>query len=168
MRVVAVNDIDEWDDQSASDYTIVRCANEESQDEPVNFSATSSVVTGFIWPTEMEDPSDVYLGEDVEEELNVSQSITYLVTLGSEQNGRLALEDPKLGQHWELSDMDPLGISGFVDGFTDETLSAANLGFPGTVFSCYVTVPNTNIHDKQLYKIRSKNCKGWGPFSAEP
>ena len=31
----------------------------------------------------------------------------------------------------------------------------------------YVTVPNTNIHDKQLYKIRSKNCKGWGPYSSD-
>ena len=29
--VVAVNDIDEWDDESASDYTIVRCANEERE-----------------------------------------------------------------------------------------------------------------------------------------
>ena len=28
-------------------------------------------------------------------------------------------------------------------------------------------MPNTNIHDKQLYKIRSKNCKGWGPYSSD-
>ena len=26
--VVAVNDIDRWDDESASDYTVVRCSNE--------------------------------------------------------------------------------------------------------------------------------------------
>ena len=32
--VVAVNDIDEWDDESASDYTIVRCANEEREASP--------------------------------------------------------------------------------------------------------------------------------------
>lgn len=58
--------------------------------------------------------------------------------------------------------------NGIVDGFTDNTLSAANILFPGTRFKCYVTVPNTNQHDKQIYNIRSRNCKGWGPSSAVP
>ena len=95
----------------------------------------------------------------------------------------------------------PSHCTGFVDGFTDTTLSASNLLFPGAVFGChwawnshgswiimdrgswlqdlkshaekmmahwgYATLPNTNLHDKQFYKIRSKNCKGWGPFSSE-
>ena len=29
----------------------------------------------------------------------------------------------------------------------------------------YVTIPNRNLHDKQLYQIRAMNCKGWGPWS---
>ena len=248
-RVVAVNDIDEWDDESASDYTIVRCANEalptpwwlllnetstSTSTTMASIMATSSVVTGFVWPTEMEttstttlssvnstdafyklmglDPLDSYLQDDTVEDVNVSQSIldfyaqftlptppilriawtgcnatsrgtspcaTYFpgrlditgcVGVEFEPN-ESSLECPMEG--YEIYRNEELVASlapeenGFVDGFTDLTLSASNRRFPGTVFSCYVTVPNTNIHDKQLYKIRSKNCKGWGPYSSD-
>ncbi|CAE7465498.1 MYOM3 [Symbiodinium sp. CCMP2592] len=67
-RVVAVNDIDIWDDESASDYTIVRCSN-EAPEVPwwlqLNASTTTTtttaadnqtfaadLVTGFVWSAE--------------------------------------------------------------------------------------------------------------------
>jgi len=43
--VVAVNDIDEWDDESASDYTIVRCANEERE---ASRSICQVLFSGFV------------------------------------------------------------------------------------------------------------------------
>ncbi|CAK9089626.1 unnamed protein product [Durusdinium trenchii] len=252
-RVVAVNGIDEWDDESASDYTIVRC---DSQAQPTpwwlllnqssnvstdttvatSVTVTTTVVTGFVW-MEVEttttttalrvvtasdafykllglDPHDIYLVEDPEEE-NVSEmilrwndlqllatpptmSIAWTACNATAKYGvsrpspcaeffpdrsdirgcvRLEFEAPK-NTSWDCPVEEfeiwrneehiatvPSDQNGIVDGFTDLSNTASHLLYPGNLFGCYVTVPNTNLHDQQIYKMRSRNCLGWGPFS---
>ncbi|CAE7225930.1 unnamed protein product [Symbiodinium pilosum] len=67
-RVVAVNGIDVWDDESASDYTIVRCSNEAPEvpwwlqlnatttttttTAASNETFVADLVTGFVWSIE--------------------------------------------------------------------------------------------------------------------
>ncbi|CAE7600360.1 UGDH [Symbiodinium natans] len=43
--------------------------------------------------------------------------------------------------------------NGLVDAFTAASYTAAHYdGFWGTLFSCFATIPNRNLHDKQLYR----------------
>lgn len=68
---------------------------------------------------------------------------------------------------WHFSDLSRSFASNKI--YTPPTHPGPPLTHPGLHLKHrgYVTVPNTNIHDKQLYKIRSKNCKGWGPYSSD-
>ncbi|CAE7408572.1 amy, partial [Symbiodinium sp. CCMP2456] len=251
-RVVAVNDIDIWDDESASDYTIVRCSN-EAPEVPwwlqLNASTTTTtttaadnqtfaadLVTGFVWSVEattttttltaMEssyafakladvDPRDCYLPQNVTEEpFNFSATIVEaleafdpppaptLSVAWSACNTSVRKGDPCKEFFPDRSDVvacarlefrptQPANIScpvewyeierneeliatvrpsqnGLVDAYTADTFTASHYdGFFGTRFTCFQTIPNRDLHDKQLYRIRAQNCRGWGAWSEE-
>ncbi|CAE7859661.1 amy, partial [Symbiodinium microadriaticum] len=251
-RVVAVNDIDIWDDESASDYTIVRCSN-EAPEVPwwlqLNASTTTTtttaadnqtfaadLVTGFVWSVEattttttltaMEsshafakladvDPRDCYLPQNVTEEpFNFSATIVQALeafdlppaptisVAWSACNTSVRKGDPCKEFFPDRSDVvacarlefrptQPANIScpvewyeierneeliatvrpsqnGLVDAYTADTFTASHYdGFFGTRFTCFQTIPNRDLHDKQLYRIRAQNCRGWGAWSEE-